>query len=339
MLLLGRAAEMGEELFGKYRLIEFIGKGGMAEVYKASAESGPFVGRNLAIKRILPEFQDNSEYTDLFLAEADLTRMLKHHAIIPVLETGIIAGRYYILMDFISGMDLEKLTYWCQQFSITLPVDFCCFIAYTIAEALSYAHNAKSPSGTPLNIVHCDVTPANIFISDMGEIFLGDFGVSQSIGLLQRDEHAVMGKASYMAPEQITGQEVLSATDIFALGTIFYQLITGRPAYKGKNYNATWDAILAGSHTQAIKLRPEISPELNMVIERAIAPNLPAGGLHGWLRHNLTPWSTERYTAADELLKDLGPLFDHKIGDPLAIAAVVRGIQHVLKSKQPASCR
>ncbi len=321
---------MNKELFGKYRLIEFIGKGGMAEVYRAVAESGPFVGRTLAIKRILPEFQDNSEYTDLFLAEADLTRMLSHHAIIPVLETGIINGRYYILMDFIKGMDLEKLIYWCQEFHITLPVDFCCFIAYTIAEALSYAHKAKSASGTPLNIVHCDVTPANIFISDMGEIFLGDFGVSQSIGLLQRDEHAVMGKASYMAPEQITGQSVLPATDIFALGTIFYQLLTGKAAFKGKNYNATWDAILAGKHTPADKLRCEISPEINRVLERAIAPNLPATGIHGWLRHHLTPWTTERYEDADEFINDLEPLFNHQVGEPLAIAAVVRGIQHTL---------
>lgn len=320
------------ERFGKFELLEFVGKGGMAEVYKATTNQGPLKGRTLAIKRILPEFQDNSEYTDLFLAEADITRQLHHPAIIPVLETGIYQGCYYIVMDFISGLDLEKILFWCRQLNFSLPIDFCCFIAYTIAGALSYAHKATSPTGLPLNIVHCDVTPANIFISDVGEIFLGDFGVSQSIGITVSDERAVMGKASYMSPEQIMGEKVLPATDIFALGTVFFQLLTGQPAYPGKDYNAVWDAVLAGRHQKARKLRPDLPPAINDVLEKAISPYLPDRGAV-FLRHHLTPWKKDRYTDAQDMVNDLGPLFNHKLGEPLAIASVVRGIQHILEQR------
>src|SRR2546430_997775 len=151
----------------------------MAEVYKARVVEGARKGQLVALKRLTPRLASDPEAVDLFCGEADVSSMLKHVNIVEVFETGVVGEVYYLAMEFVDGRDLALILSRCRERAIFLPIPFAVHIALCILDALSYAHQARGPSGMPLNIVHCDVSPSNLFISRLGEIKLGDFGIAK----------------------------------------------------------------------------------------------------------------------------------------------------------------
>lgn len=297
--------------FGHFRLLARIGQGGMAEVFRAEVESGPLAGRIVALKRLLPQYCSDTQYLDLFLNEADVTRQLRHPAIIQVLETGEVGDHYYIAMEFVEGVDLAKVLRIAVEREWPIPINLACYVMHVVADALGYAHRAQGPSGAPLGIVHCDVNPANIFISKGGGIRLGDFGVATnqvaSSALLQG---GVAGKAHYLAPEQLRQATVTAATDVFAVGVILYELLCGRRPFEGETLAALWNSIIAGRVTRPIDLRPEITTELERVMLAALRPRRASdSGLLRGLTRVLTR-SPSRYDSADAFAADLKPLYD-----------------------------
>lgn len=293
--------------FGNYEIQALLGRGGMAEVFRARVLSGPRAGWDVALKRLMPKLAADPEYVDQFTSEADLSRFLDHPNIVRVFEAGVLEDVYFMEMEWVDGRDLGQVLRRCKSRGIPLPVDFAVFLARTLLEALAYAHEAKGPTGRPLEIVHCDVSPSNLFISRTGEIKLGDFGVARArvgggvVGSLH-------GKPYYVSPEVQDG-EITPEADLWATTVTLYELLTGERPFAGTTADQVFEAIRERRYRPASQLRPELSPELDQIIDRGFAKDRAA-----------------RFSSARDYADALAPLYDERIGNPLAIAAVVRGL-------------
>jgi len=293
-----------------YRIEALIGKGGMAEVYRALAVAGPRAGQHVAVKRLLPDLARDPAYVRLFENEAEITRRLRHPAIVEVIETGFAGGTPFIVMDYVDGKNLRQILAQCAARRILLPVDFAVYVAHVVSEALAHAHEGNDEEGRPLGIVHCDVSPSNVFVSRLGESKRGDFGVALSAGALHDATAAgALGKIHYLAPEQIRGEPPTPRSDIFALGAMFFELLTNEPAFPGRDVNEVGQRILAGKLRAPSELRPELPFELDAMALRCLSPD-PA----------------DRYPSAATFAAEVATRYDPAIGTPLAIAAVVRGL-------------
>lgn len=305
------AAPVGRH-FGNYQILSLLGKGGMAEVYRARVVEGPQEGWEVALKRLHPHLGRDPQSVQLFATEAELSRVLEHPNIVKVLEVGSNAGVYFMAMELVDGRDLGHILRRCRDRAIPLPIDFAVFLGRTLLDALAYAHSVTGPDGHPLRLVHCDVSPSNLFISRTGEIKLGDFGVARvRAGPLTPTldgEADVLGKPFYVSPEALVG-EVSQPADLWAANVVLYECLTLTRPFSGKDPMEVFRAIRDRSYRPARELRPEIPPALEAVIERAFAAK-----------------PGDRFTSAAEFAQALAPLYDERIGTPLAIAAVVRGL-------------
>ncbi len=316
------------ERYGQFELLRAIGTGGMAEVFLAEAVEGPLRGQRLALKRMLSRVAVVPEYVDLFLGEADVMRRLDHPNIIKVLEAGELDGSYYMALEYIDGKDLGHIIDACIARDILLPVDFVCFVVDTVLQALDYAHHLTNTNGEYMGLVHCDVSPSNIFVSDLGEIYLGDFGVATMAHQHPAETIGVVGKLAYMAPEQVRRDKLTAATDIFALGAVFYELLTNTQAFSGQNTDLIFQNISRGRFPKPRDIRPELSEAVESVCMRMLSPRLDRRGLAPWrvgLRNFFTR-KPPRYRGAQVVCTELQEHYDAYIGTPLAIASVVRGL-------------
>ncbi|MBK7860561.1 MAG: serine/threonine protein kinase [Archangiaceae bacterium] len=291
---------------GNYELVRLLGRGGMAEVFAARALSGPKEGQEFALKQLLPELQNDPEYVSLFAGEADLIRFLDHPNVVKVHEVGVEADTYFLVMELIDGRDGGQIVKRCRERKIPWPIDFAVYLTKVLLEALAYAHEAKGPTGKPLGIVHCDVSPSNLFISRTGDIKLGDFGVAR--GLIDAGVADVMGKPYYLSPETLKGV-ISPAADLWAATVTLYELLTMHRPFTGKRADEVFHAIKMGERVPLHERRSGVPPAIAAVIDRGFAPD-PA----------------DRFPNAAAYAKALQPLYDERIGTPLAISAVVRGL-------------
>jgi len=296
--------------FGKYEIVQLLGRGGMAEVYKARVLEGPRAGQLVAVKRLAPRLTSDAEAVDLFCGEADVSAMLHHPNIVEVFEAGVVGEVYYLTMEYVDGRDLALILARCRERSIFLPVNFAVHIAMAVLDALAYAHEAKGPTGLPLNIVHCDVSPSNLFISRLGEIKLGDFGIAKVRAMGGDDEGGTLwGKLAYMAPEQLERRPLSPQVDLWGAATILYEALTNQRAIHGADNDQMQEALREGRIAGVESLRPEIPPGLGDVLHRAL---------------QIEP--AHRFATAQEFAAALQPFHDEISGGALGIASVVRGL-------------
>jgi len=291
-----------------YDLTALAGRGGMAEVWRATAREGPLAGRVVAVKRLLPELAADPEYVELFQREAAVTRRLHHPAVVEVLDAGVADGAPYLVMDYVDGKNLREVLAQCTGRRILLPLDFGAYLGHVLAQALDHAHAGVDRQGVPLHLVHCDVSPSNVFISRLGEVKLGDFGVTLTPGAAKGGAGA-LGKIHYLAPEQIRGQPVGPRTDLFALGAVLFELLTDQKAFPGATVDEVGQRILRGALRAPSEVRPEVPFELDALVLRCLAPR-----------------DEDRWESAAALAAELATRYDPAVGTPLAIAAVVRGL-------------
>jgi serine/threonine protein kinase len=292
--------------FGNYEILSLLGRGGMAEVYRARVLSGPREGWLVAIKRLPPNLAGDPAYVDRFTSEADLSRFLDHPNIVKVLEVGEIEGVYYMAMELVDGRDLGQIIRRCKQRGIPLPVDFAVYLSRVLLDALGYAHEAVGPRGDRLGIVHCDVSPSNVFISRTGEIKLGDFGIARAQATAIDTD--LLGKPYYLSPETIEGNVTVEG-DLWSAAVILYELLTMERPFRGGTRDQVFAAIRGRLYQPVIDLRPEVSRELSGIVDRAFAEDV-----------------ADRFANAADFAIALDPLYDDRLGTPLAIAAVVRGL-------------
>lgn len=297
---------MTPERLGNYEILGVLGKGGMAEVYRGRALEGPHAGQEFAIKRLLPELENDPEALTRFGAEADLSRFLDHPNIVRVHEVGLDGSAYFMVMELIEGRDVGQVIRRCRKKNVPWPIDFAVYLTQSLLEALSYAHTLTGPTGKPLGIVHCDIGPSNFFVSRTGELKLGDFGVARVV--MDGGAKELMGKPYYLSPEALEGH-ITPQVDLWAASVMFYELLTLARPFTGNFPDDVFEKIRKQQYTPLRELRPEIAPELELVLARAFAP---------------TP--EERFESAREYADALKPLYDERVGTPLAVSSVVRGL-------------
>jgi serine/threonine-protein kinase len=222
--------------FGRYTLFEQIGKGGMAEIYLARAETELGATRLAVVKQILPAFADDPRFADMLIHEAKLAARLSHTHIVQVFDLGKHEDHLYIAMEYVEGFDLNSLLRRCTEQKVPLPAPHALGIVADVLEGLDYAHRRTDESEAPLGIVHRDVSPSNILISYEGEVKLCDFGIAAANDLVKDDAtEALKGKAGYMSPEHARGEALDARADVFAAGIILWELLAGRRLYKPKS--------------------------------------------------------------------------------------------------------
>ncbi len=261
---------MSQEKLGKYTLIRQIAEGGMAEIWLAEQRGPGGFNKELVIKRILPHLAEEGDMTKMFFDEARIVAHLTHPNIGQVFELGEQDGDYFIAMEYIDGLDLVDLREQVDERDMTLPISYGSRIICDVLQALDYAHNYVDRDGNHVGLVHRDISPHNVLISNDGVVKLVDFGVAKAaINTHKTETGAVKGKFAYMAPEQIENGELDHRVDIFAVGVVFFELLTSKRPF-GDDLQAV-SKIISEERPDPRELRKDIPGEISEIILRALA--------------------------------------------------------------------
>ncbi len=258
--------------FGDYLLVELIASGGMAQVYRALTFGVEGFSRQVAIKRMLPGLAKNKSFIDMLIDEARIVVQLNDTHIVQTFELGEVEGQYYIAMEYVAGLDLERLLTDSTERHETLPVPLAAYIVSAVCSGLDHAHRKASLDGKPLNIVHRDVSPQNVLIGFSGEVKVTDFGIARAEDrLTQTHAGTLKGKFAYMAPEQVRATEVTRAADIFVIGALLFEVLTGHPMFEADDDFSVLEAVRNGAVRLPRQLRPDLPEELDAIVAKATA--------------------------------------------------------------------
>lgn len=279
-------------MLGRYELLFMLGQGGMGEVHLARLSGAGGFEKLCIVKTILPQMQADPQFVDRFHHEARVLVNLTHSNIAQVYDMGEFERTLYMAIEYVPGVDLARVESRLSASGSVMPLSMALYISQQIAEALGYAHRKIGADGTPLGIVHRDVSPQNVMVSYEGEVKVIDFGLAKSAA---RSKHTlpstVMGKLGYMSPEQAMAQPVDHRSDIFSAGIVVWEMIAGRPLYAGATMGEMV-AMMARPTIPSLRgVRPEVSPALEQVVMRALATD-PAN----------------RYSRCDEFARSLNEL-------------------------------
>ena len=283
-------ASSGPDHFGQYEILERIASGGMAELYKAKRTGVEGFQKIVAIKKILPHLADDEEFVTMFADEAKLAAQLNHPNIIHIYDLGKIqAGGYFIAMEYVDGRDLRAIQQGGGDMGVPLPVPLAVYVASKVAAALDYAHRRRDAEGHELNIVHRDVSPQNILISYEGDIKLCDFGIAKAASKASKTQSgALKGKIQYMSPEQAWGKPIDRRSDLFSLGVVLHELLTGERLFRGDTDINILEKVRVAEVAPPSRANPEVPQNLDAVVLKALARE-----------------PDDRYANASDLLRDL----------------------------------
>jgi serine/threonine protein kinase len=264
--------------FGKYTLFERIGRGGMADVFKARIQGPAGFERVFVVKRILPHLSDDQQFTKMFIEEAKLSARLTHPNIVQVFELGSVEAEYFIAMEYVRGRDLAETmrTHWAR---VGPPrPELVAYIGREMCRALGYAHELTGEDGSAVGMIHRDISPSNVMLSYEGAVKILDFGIAKALGGDKQEESATQrgtlkGKFAYMAPEQTQGSDVDRRIDVFATGIVLHEMLTGRRLFKGENDLQTVEKVRQCEVPPPSLQNPLCPPELDAIVLKALAKN------------------------------------------------------------------
>jgi serine/threonine protein kinase/tetratricopeptide (TPR) repeat protein len=280
---LGASRRGNEQAFGRYRLLERLGEGGMAEVFKAKSFGVEGFEKVLVIKRILPKLAEHNKFVDMFVHEAKLAVRLSHANIVQVFDLGRVEHggaeptSYFIAMEYVPGLDLATLLSRCRKQKIPLPFGMAVFITAEVAKALDHAHRRRDEQSRPLGIVHRDISPQNILLSWEGEVKVTDFGIAKAKDSIIDEEESesrpgrVRGKLAYMSPEQSQAQRLDGRSDIFSLGTVLYEMIAGSNPFVAPTHFETLRRVQASEYPPLELLRADTPRPLVEIVSKMLA--------------------------------------------------------------------
>jgi serine/threonine protein kinase len=258
--------------FGPYRLLSKVGEGGMAEVFMAMTTQQEFQGQFLAIKKLHQRLNENKAFVNLLIHEAKVGVLLNHPGIVAVHDLGSYQAEFFIAMEYVHGKSLDLALHKIAE-GRAAPFDqeLASFIVLETLRALAFAHSLKDVKGRELHIVHRDVSPGNILMEYKGNVKLSDFGIATAESRLQPEftQHA-MGKLVYMAPEQAINDPVVQASDIYSLGVIYYQLLTGQLPFQSDNAQTLYRRIVEGKINDPRLLAPHLDEALIEILMKAL---------------------------------------------------------------------
>ncbi len=257
----------------QYTVLERLGGGGQAEVFRGTAESIKGFKKAVAIKRVLPHLTTNPQFVAMFLDEARLSLFLQHANVVQVFDIGKAAdGTYFLAMEFVDGCDLKALISHHKD-AETKDIGLAIHIMTEACKGLHYAHTLDHPqTGKPLAIVHRDVSPPNIMLSKNGEVKVVDFGLAKAASQLEiTDEGMVKGKFSYLSPEACRGLAVDARADVFSLGIITWEMLTGWRLFTADDPHNTVELVRAARIPSISALNPKVDAELEAIVRQALA--------------------------------------------------------------------
>jgi serine/threonine protein kinase len=257
--------------FGRYTLLKKIASGGMGQVLLAKKGEDDFE-KLVVLKRILPHLVEDEEFFAMFRDEAKITMRLDHPNIARISEFGVEAGVHYIEMEYVAGEDMRRLEKRAAAVETGIPIGVVLRIIADAAAGLDFAHKAKDAKGVPLNLVHRDVSPQNVLVGFDGSVKLIDFGVAKAAGRAQHTATGILkGKFPYMSPEQAEGFDLDARSDVFALGIVLWEQLTGRRLFKGDNDIATQRLVRECVVVAPSKVEPSSPAGLDAIVLKALA--------------------------------------------------------------------
>ncbi len=258
--------------FGRYRLLGRIGEGGMAEVYRALMTGPEGFERELVLKRILPRLSGTGDFKTMFIREAKISALLLHPNIVQIYEFGEADGAYFIAMENVQGVTLREALTTLRREQRAMPYLVAADIARQICIGLDYAHTLNGPDGLPLEIVHQDISPTNIMLAYNGTVKILDFGIARAASFAEEEtkKGLIKGKVSYLSPEQIHVRPFDSRADVFALGVVFHEMLTGRRLFQAKNDITRMRQLLSQTVVPPSALNAGIPRELDRIVMRAL---------------------------------------------------------------------
>ncbi len=273
---------------GRYQILARLATGGMAEVYLARHGELSGFKTLVVLKKVLPHLASNPAFIAMFLDEARIASLLDHPNIVRIYEVGRADEEYFLAMELVQGKPLWALIRRSETQKEGLDCKLAALVASQAAAGLQHAHDLRDPTGTPLGVVHRDVSPQNILISFEGSVKLIDFGVARAMGRLNETESGRMkGKIGYMAPEQARGEHVDARADIFSLGVVLWEMVTGRRLFRRDHEFATMRAVLE-DRIEAPSQVAAVPRDLDDIVMRALARDVGS-----------------RYQTAEEMRVDL----------------------------------
>ena len=272
---------------GPYMLFERIGYGGMANIYLARRRTDPGAGKLYVIKEILPDLATNSRAVEMLVEEARISMRFEHPNVVRVEDLGRDGDDYHIAMEYVEGLDMRELLRRAALERVPVPIAHSLYIIANVLRGLDHAHRRRDEQGQLMQIIHRDVSPANVLLSFEGDVKVCDFGIART-GASTRGDDAFQGKAGYMSPEQARGEALDARSDVYAVGIMLWELCAGRRLYKAK----------AGE-------------SLLEIAREAVVPPLPLRGclaedhLHDIIFKALAKRREDRYPSARAMLRDV----------------------------------
>jgi serine/threonine-protein kinase len=273
---------------GRYKIQRRVADGGMAEIFLATQMGRDGFQKPVILKRIHSAIYSDPQFRNMFIDEAHISMSLAHSNIAQVLDLGASAGRYFLVLELVDGWDLGRVLHRAAAAGVRLPRELSLHITAEVCRALAYAH-AKTDGERPLEIVHRDVSPHNVLLSEQGEVKLTDFGIAKA---MNKREHTgvgvVKGKVAFMSPEQALGKPIDSRSDLFSLGTVLYLLVTRTRPFEGPSELETLLRVQKGEFRAPQQAAPDLQPQVAALVSRAMHPD-----------------PDQRFQTADEMLAEV----------------------------------
>jgi eukaryotic-like serine/threonine-protein kinase len=314
--------------FGQYELLERVAVGGMAEVYRGRVAGVEGFEKSVAIKRILPEFARDDRFISMMLTEARIHSALSHRNILQIHDLGISEdGEYFIVLEYVEGHDLRAVMEAAAELGVQIPDSLALHVADELAQALHFAHELTDETGQPLGIIHRDVSPSNVLISNSGEVKLSDFGIAK-----RRSDHSFVGSLkgnlAYMSPEQARRVPLDRRTDVFSLGAVLFEMLTGHKLREITDEVNGFREVASGLVRSARTLRSDLPEAYEALLARALAADpagrFPDAAAFGVAIRELARESATPVGPADmkELVELLSP--PRRARSPVEISKVIR---------------
>ena len=271
----GSGVEVGELLLGKYRIVQPIKTGGTAAIYLAIMHGENLFTREVVIKRPLPHLLADPRMRDMFIDEAHVQSRLAHPNIVQVLDLIAQGNEVFLVLEFLNGVDLREIHSRCADRGHAVPQQLAAYISAEVCAGLHFAHEVTAPDGKKLNLVHRDVSPKNIRITDRGAVKLIDFGIAHFDNrLTETKEGSIKGTLGFMSPEQIMGEEVDRRVDVFAFGICMFQMLTGRNPFHASNLKERIHKLIHAPVPRVSESNPAIDAALDAIVARCLDRDL-----------------------------------------------------------------
>ncbi len=253
---------------GRYECTQLIGMGGMASVYRARLKTVAGFQKDYALKKIYQHLAEQPKFLEMFIREASISARLDHGNIARMLELNEESGQYYMVLEYVDGVTLRQLLDVLTDQGKAMPWHMACYVAMETAKALHYAHTTTADDGTPLGLVHRDLSPSNIMLSRRGQVKVLDFGIAKAL-LLPGTKRSteLKGKYEYMSPEQVRGEVLDCRSDIFSLGIVLYEMLSGKSLFDASSI----PGILAKVQQAKVPPLPDVEPLLEPVLHRMMS--------------------------------------------------------------------